>query len=105
MRRIKDDTEISQEDLNFMKNIKQNIENQFKLNFKKSEEQINKYLLDFLKILSEYNKELKEITEVNKIIEETSCNILLAIRQNEYLQAYYPQNDKLNNLIVNDENI
>ena len=34
---------------------------------------------------------MKEISSTNKNVEETVCNVLLAIRQNEYLQAYYPE--------------
>ena len=34
---------------------------------------------------------LDRITEIHQIIEETLMNVLLAIRQNEYLQAWYPE--------------
>ncbi len=33
---------------------------------------------------------LERILQVNQNAEETLCNVLLAIRQNEYLQAWYP---------------
>lgn len=38
-----------------------------------------------------FQKQIKEISEVNKCVDETLCNVLLAIRQNEYLQAWYPE--------------
>ena len=34
---------------------------------------------------------LDKITDINQVIEETLTNVLLAIRQNEYLQAWYPE--------------
>lgn len=49
------------------------------------------------RILVKINERLKEHEEILerslKVVEnvdETLCNVLLAIRQNEYLQAYYP---------------
>jgi hypothetical protein len=36
---------------------------------------------------------LENILEVNKCVDETLCKVLLAIRQNEYLQAWYPKKD------------
>lgn len=35
-------------------------------------------------------KHLKTLTESNANVEETLANVLLAIKQNEYLQAWYP---------------
>lgn len=40
-------------------------------------------------------KELKHIADTNKSVEETICNIWLAIKQNEYLQAWIPKPTKL----------
>lgn len=37
---------------------------------------------------------LENILEVNKCVDETLCKVLLAIRQNEYLQAWYPEQKK-----------
>lgn len=49
------------------------------------------------KVLAEMKKEqdshkefLDSILRSNQNLDETVCNVLLAIRQNEYLQAYYP---------------
>ncbi len=41
--------------------------------------------------LSSYEKNLEKLTEINETVEETLANVLLAIRQNEYLQAWYPE--------------
>lgn len=40
--------------------------------------------------LQEQREFLTEITRLNANIDETLGNVLLAIRQNEYLQAHYP---------------
>lgn len=39
---------------------------------------------------TEHRAFLKEISRINGNVDETLGNVLLAIRQNEYLQAYYP---------------
>jgi len=41
--------------------------------------------------LLKYEKSLKAIKETNDNVEETLGNVLLAIRQNEYLQAWHPE--------------
>ena len=41
--------------------------------------------------LEAYEKKLTTLTQLNVSIEETLGNVLLAIRQNEYLQAWYPE--------------
>jgi len=38
---------------------------------------------------------LQDILSVNRNVDETLCNVLMAIRQNEYLQAYYPSQNGL----------
>jgi N-glycosylase/DNA lyase len=43
------------------------------------------------KLLREYQDFLKKSTSTNENIEKTLLNVLLAIRQNEYLQAWYPE--------------
>jgi len=45
----------------------------------------------FEKKIEKMIQNLNRITEVNEIAEETLSNVLLAIRQNEYLQAWYPE--------------
>lgn len=35
-------------------------------------------------------KEMENVRIINQNVEATLCNVLLAIRQNEYLQAWYP---------------
>jgi len=42
------------------------------------------------KALAGQEKALEKMIDQNQITEETLCNVLLAIRQNEYLQAWYP---------------
>jgi len=55
---------------------------------------LSKSMITFLgkieKNIIEQNKILNKILDTNKITEETLCNVLLAVRQNEYLQAWYP---------------
>lgn len=41
--------------------------------------------------LLKYEKALKAVTKSNENVEETLGNVLLAIRQNEYLQAWHPE--------------
>lgn len=40
--------------------------------------------------LREYVGVLESVKKTNETVEETLLNVLLAIRQNEYLQAWYP---------------
>jgi hypothetical protein len=37
-----------------------------------------------------HEKYLNELKKSNQNVDETLCNVLLAIRQNEFLQAWYP---------------
>ena len=41
--------------------------------------------------MGDYRTTLDKMQETNQTAEETLCNVLLAIRQNEYLQAWYPE--------------
>jgi F0F1-type ATP synthase delta subunit len=41
--------------------------------------------------LLKYEKSLKAVSKTNENVEETLGNVLLAIRQNEYLQAWHPE--------------
>lgn len=50
----------------------------------------NKTMLEMKKCMDEHEKILSRIARTNENAEETLCNVLLAIRQNEYLQAWYP---------------
>jgi hypothetical protein len=43
------------------------------------------------KQINEHSAGLERITKINETVEETLGNVYLAIRQNEYLQAYYPE--------------
>lgn len=52
---------------------------------------LEKNILKLEKSLNRYEKTLKEIQARHEIVEDTLCNVLLAIRQNEYLQAWYPE--------------
>ena len=54
-----------------------------------------KFFSNFLHLLKHHENILHDILVVNENIDETACNILLAIRQNEYLQAYYPEDESL----------
>ncbi len=52
---------------------------------------LNGCLLKVEKSLKKYDEALRLSQKQFEIVEETLCNVLLAIRQNEYLQAYYPE--------------
>lgn len=64
--------------------------------------EMSQYLKDWIKIadnklknidskLAVYEKKMVELTKLNDSIDETLGNVLLAIRQNEYLHAWYPE--------------
>lgn len=42
------------------------------------------------KRVHDYQKLMEKVIETNANVNESICNVLLAIRQNEYLQAWYP---------------
>ena len=44
----------------------------------------------FEKKMKKIVEDIEKITRKNEVIEEVLTNVLLAIRQNEYLQAWYP---------------
>lgn len=44
----------------------------------------------FKKSCNEHTKYLGELARTNENVSDTLLNVLLAIRQNEYLQAWYP---------------
>ena len=58
--------------------------------FKQIDKNVNKSLEKIDKSSNETIFELNKIMEVNKNVEEYIANLLLAINQNEYLQAWYP---------------
>lgn len=43
------------------------------------------------KEISSYETKIREMAEIMTNVDETLGNVFLAIRQNEYLQAYYPE--------------
>jgi len=62
------------------------------------EDMLNKNLKECLSLFKEMSRVMKEhreflerITEANEAAEDTLLNVLLAIRQNDYLQAWYPK--------------
>lgn len=56
----------------------------------KSMEELNRLAVSGFEKLQEHDKILMQIKECNENAEQTLLNVLLAIRQNEYLQAWYP---------------
>jgi len=59
---------------------------QLKISIKKNAEVANYVHGSILK----HEKFLNALQKSNSNVEETLCNVLLAIRQNEYLQAWHP---------------
>ena len=51
---------------------------------------VKKEMVAIRKEVSDHRSFLMNILEVNRHVDETLCKVLLAIRQNEYLQAWYP---------------
>jgi hypothetical protein len=60
-----------------------------------------RYLQKLEERLQAYEETLGRILEVNQTVEQTLCKVLLAIRQNEYLQAWYPS--KENSVVEKDK--
>jgi hypothetical protein len=60
------------------------------IGFTSSLEKFNKHLFEMRKLLQAQEKSLEENNRVTQNVDESLGNVLLAIRQNEYLQAYYP---------------
>jgi len=50
----------------------------------------DKTLLEVKKENIRHTQFLEKILKSHEILDKTVCNVLLAIRQNEYLQAWYP---------------
>lgn len=64
-----------------------------KLFLKQHEEFVDesqKVFSEIKRILKNHDQRITKITEINDNIDTTLANVLLAIRQNEYLQAWYP---------------
>jgi hypothetical protein len=59
-------------------------------NLQEASDKNSKQILELKKMLSDYENRLIKITEINIAAEETLTNVLLAIRQCEFLQAWYP---------------
>lgn len=90
-------TPVQEEILNDFTKDARKIFNDLNVFLKKSisymEEKLEKNsttILEMKKILTSYEERMVKITEINIAAEETLTNVLLAIRQNEYLQAWYP---------------
>lgn len=50
----------------------------------------NKLLLGMHIKIDGFDKSMKKVIKTNEVVDETMCNVLLAIKQNEYLHAWYP---------------
>lgn len=57
---------------------------------KKKDEVTFELVQELLKMMKENKEFLANMVRSNQNMEDTMLNVLLAIRQNEYLQAYYP---------------
>ncbi len=60
-------------------------------NLVKATSYLNKLITESSKTYVKQEEFLRGIKSTNENIEDTLLNVLLAIRQNEYLQAWYPQ--------------
>ncbi len=61
-----------------------------KTQFKKFIDQSSEWAKANRSCIAQHKEFLEEITEANQSAEEILGNVLLAIRQNEYLQAWHP---------------
>lgn len=59
--------------------------------FQKMNKAMTEALFDITKQMKSYSDKVDGIKKVIEDAEDTLCNVLLAIRQNEYLQAWYPE--------------
>jgi 2-hydroxy-3-keto-5-methylthiopentenyl-1-phosphate phosphatase len=59
-----------------------------------------KLIAEVRKEQSSFKEFLDRILKSHHNLDETVCNVLLAIRQNEYLQAYYPAQHGYNEMKV-----
>ena len=50
----------------------------------------NNMLTEMHRRVHDHEKLLKRIAYTNECVDESLCNVLMAIRQNEYLHAWYP---------------
>ena len=69
---------------------KKKVNKDFRDNFKEIEKSLVGFMNQIQKKIDNHEKFLEDIKKTNEIVEESLCNVLLAIRQNEYLQAWYP---------------
>ena len=61
-----------------------------KTQHKKFTNQVIEWIREGKDTLKEHEKVLEDVKHTNEGVEEILGNVLLAIRQNEYLQAWYP---------------
>jgi uncharacterized protein YgbK (DUF1537 family) len=50
----------------------------------------NSTVVDIYRKVNQFEAILAQLGKSNETVEETLCNVLLAIKQNQYLQAWYP---------------
>lgn len=65
---------------------------------------VDKNLTELNEEIQENRKLMLEVKKTNEHVEESAFNILLAIRQKEYLQAWYAESGK-NPFPITEENI
>lgn len=56
-------------------------------------EKVDANFSEIRKLMKMYDEKFIKYTKVSEEVEQTLMNVFLAIRQNEYLQAYYPPQD------------
>lgn len=57
----------------------------------KTSKDVAKQIEEVRNMLHSYSEILSESTRMNQSVDETLGSVLLAIKQNEYLQTYYPK--------------
>ena len=55
-----------------------------------TQHELHETMLQLMARMQSHDELLRKLTDINANVEETLMNVLLAIRQNEYLQAHYP---------------
>ena len=97
---VKDDLDQLDKNIEFLKKtvikslkneqVKEEIEKQFAPFFERMETKVEKALTKIEKGFLNQRKELQKISELNENVDASLSNVLLAIKQNEYLHAWYP---------------
>lgn len=84
---LKAEKEYNRKFLSDMRRFQEGMNRKFKSVCNKNDKTAAKVL----SIINDYYKQISEVMYTIQCVDESLCNVLLAIRQNEYLQAWHPE--------------